>query len=161
MRRLTLLAVSALAVGVLLPGSGLAGVGGTDRPFKESASGTVMVNLVTGQADGVGTGIGSHLGRVAVVDHLQFTSPTDWLSLAWTGTAANGDQISMTGSGTAAPIDATHTRSVGTFTVIGGTGRFANATGEVTATTINTLVSTDGVTATYHWEGTLVGTLSY
>ena len=166
MRRLTLLAGLALAVGVLLPGSGLAGVGGSDRPFNISASGSLTIDLQTGQAHGLGTGTGTHIGLEADEEDLQLLPTTDpttfiWISLGWTGRAANGDQIFATGSGTVSFTDATHSTAVGTYTVSGGSGRFANATGTVAATVFNTLIFVEGQIATYSWEGTFVGTLSY
>jgi len=72
----------------------------------------------------------SHLGRATIysVQDIQFATGTQ-VSVELTFTAANGDVLRATNVGTSAPGGPGVTfQGVTTFT--GGTGRFANATGE-------------------------------
>jgi len=84
------------------------------------------------RVDVVGTAIGTHLGRFTTVQH-HCTTADDLL--AFTGgeyrfTAANGDQIYGTYHGRFVPVDAAGNLSIdGHWTIEGGTGRFARATG--------------------------------
>ena len=63
MRKVIMLAGLVLVAGVLAPAATLAKAGGTDRPIKESSSGTDVVDLgdLTFAIDATGTT--SHLGR--------------------------------------------------------------------------------------------------
>lgn len=91
MRRVIFLAGLALAVGVLVPGSALPAVGGSDLPLKGSFSGTTTHNLVTGHLDAVSTGELTHFGLATLEQSVQVaaTGPTtrSW-SGTWTLTAA-------------------------------------------------------------------------
>ena len=72
----------------------------------------------------------SHLGRATIysVQDIQFATGTQ-VSVELTFTAANGDVLRATNVGTSAPGGPGVTFQ-GTTSFVGGTGRFANATGE-------------------------------
>ena len=72
----------------------------------------------------------SHLGRATVhsVQDIDLATGTQ-VSVEFTLTAANGDVLRATNVGTSAP-GGPGVRFQGTTTFVGGTGRFANATGE-------------------------------
>jgi len=72
----------------------------------------------------------SHLGRATIysVQDIQFATGTQ-LSVELTFTAANGDVLRATNVGTSAP-GGSGVVFQGITTLVGGTGRFANATGE-------------------------------
>lgn len=72
-----------------------------------------------------GSGQATHLGHYTRTEALTFTSPvafTGWVVFV----AANGDELrcDMTGH------FVSDTDAVGTYTIVGGTGRFADATGQ-------------------------------
>lgn len=165
MRRLVLLAGLASAVVVLLPGSAVAGAGGSDLPLEGSHSGYAETNLLTGQAHFLTTGPVSHFGSSTMDQHVQFvpTGPTTftWFS-TWTLTAASGDQMLGTAVGTGSyAADGVHVTSLGTYTASDGTGRFADATMTFHSIGQGTVLSVEGPNSTSFWEVTAVGRLSH
>jgi hypothetical protein len=132
-----LIAVVALTIGVLglSAAPSLADVGGTDRPFKSSATLSGVVDLNPSSPgfltfDAQGPGVVSHLGNTFNdVKGSLFSSASTASS-----TAANGDQLS---SAFVAELPATNTCPPGSFPFhnqsefTGGTGRFTNATGTI------------------------------
>jgi hypothetical protein len=93
-------------------------------PFKGSAELTLTSsNSVNGvlTLEYVGTGHGTHLGRFTETASLVVQADGSFTANV-TLTAANGDQVFKTASGTSV--------SAGDFMIIGGTGRFVNATGK-------------------------------
>ena len=110
--------------------------GRVSLPFRGSISQADTVWFVGPNLIGVGTGEGTatHLGRYTMT--VDAVAPLDAPGTA-TGnyhfTAANGDQLDATFVGTAAPNpsgeDWTFTEIL---TIVGGTGRFASATGTLT-----------------------------
>jgi len=76
----------------------------------------------------------SHLGKAVLysVEDIDVVAGTQ-RSVEFTLTAANGDILRVTTSGTNAP-NATGVEFVATMRFVGGTGRFANATGEAQVT---------------------------
>lgn len=152
MRRLTLLAGLVLTVGVLLPGSALPAMGGSNLPLKGSITATSEHNLVTGQFHGVANGQLTHFGLMTLEQYAQIviTGPPITLNFTgtWTLTAANGDQLFGTATGIGHPTDATHITLVIDYTSTGGTGRFADASATFTATI-------------YHTRTALVNGISY
>ena len=164
MRRMTLLAGVIFALGVLVPGSGLAGQGGGDLPLKGSGSGTCTTNLVTGVGGCLTTDLISHFG-LSTVEQDALTVPTGPDTFIWrataTTTAANGDQMSFVGTGTTIATDSSHFLSRGRYTSTGGTGRFAEATETLDATIHLTVVSVEGAILTTLARSTYVGTLSW
>ena len=160
-----MLALWALAAAMLLPASGLAAAGGSNLPFKGSASGTSTLNVLSGQLEVVGSGPISHMGMTSVEQHAQLvpTSVTsyNWLGGTWTATAANGDVLFGTSVGTITFTDAVHSIAVVNYTATGGTGRFADAAANFVGTAFGSLGSTVGATTTGTFSGTIVGELSY
>ena len=141
MRKIVLvLGALALSVGVTASPAWSA-EGGTDRPVKASFSFTL--SGVTGQ--GSGSTIGSHTGLSDV--QVQLTSATTGTVVV---TAANGDQIFQTFSNDSA--------TSGVITYTGGTGRFADVTGQAQSTFVVTPTSDPTVVQV---TGSLEGTISY
>jgi hypothetical protein len=130
-----LIAVVALTIGVFALSAAPAGAakGGTDRPFKASASLSGFVDLNPSSPgflsfDAQGPGFASHLGNTFGGVTASLLSPASTA----TSTAANGDQLY---SAFVAELPATNTCPPGFFPFhnrsefTGGTGRFTNATG--------------------------------
>lgn len=169
-RRTLLILVSLLALTVVAPGAAEAKRGGTDRPWKGSASGTLTFNLGTTPfpATSAGTGRLSHLGKSTYSQEFTITpaGPTTF-SVAGTQTivAANGDMLVMTftGTGELAGVFGVGQTSETTvqLTVTGGTGRFADASGSLTSTIFTTIDSIVGATATATQTSRLRGKISY
>jgi|SRR4051794_32917634 hypothetical protein len=102
-----------------------------ETPFK----GTVSA-LETGQTvpptrflDRKGTGTATHLGRYTEHVVMQINLPTLSSTGAATFTAANGDTLNTSVVGQATRTSPTTLAIVETYTITGGTGRFADATG--------------------------------
>jgi hypothetical protein len=92
----------------------------------------------------------SHLGRT-VLHAFRVVNLLNGTQVAQiTYTAANGDVLQTTAVGTSSPPGPTSFLFTGTTTIIGGTGRFANATGvlqaegEVNLSTANASIVYDG-----------------
>jgi hypothetical protein len=96
----------------------------------------------------------AHLGRVSVYDTQQINLATGTETAQVTFTAANGDELRLTNVGANERMGPTTIRFTGTMTVVGGTGRFASATGQITADGTADLVSGQG------WI-TLDGSIAY
>jgi hypothetical protein len=79
----------------------------------------------------------------------------------WTLTVANGDQMFGTVTGTSTTTDGVHFLGLGTWVSTGGTGRLDDASATFHDVTSLTLVSVEGVIATFSGEVTVVGRLSY
>jgi hypothetical protein len=129
-------------------------------PFKASFDGTGTASVVEGDRCAdltvhiLGTGIGTHLGRLTT-DQSHCATAT---SLAFTGgeftlTAANGDQLQGTYSGVFEPLEPPLFSVDGAFTFTGGTGRFAGATGGGDASGVQNLATGDATVS-------LLGTIS-
>lgn len=119
-------------------------------PLKGSFEGTQAI-VPPNQVNGTATGTGTHLGQFVVA----FPHTVDFATRTGTGTytftAADGDTLiaSFQGQAQGAPPMVSIVEHA---TVIGGTGRFAGATGAFTAQ--RTFNQTTGVT-TGSFEGTL------
>jgi hypothetical protein len=142
-----------LAFGALAPGSVLAKAGGSDVPLKGSVTGTSVHSYITGHLDATSTGKLTHFGRTTLQQEAEIVvdaGPPVTLSLlgTWTLTAANGDELWGTSVGDGTRTDATHVVFVIEYTATGGTGRFAGASAEFTATI-------------YHHQYDLVDYISY
>lgn len=88
-----------------------------------------------------------HLGKTALqgVQDINFAAGTQ--SGTRTFTAANGDVLRATHAGTSAPGGPGLVNFVTTITFVGGTGRFTNATGQMTGQgTANLITRTTSVT---------------
>ena len=157
-----------LALGVLAPGGALGKAGGTDRPAKGTASGNVTVTL--GAPLGVTldlTGVETHLGKYSA--HLDGNAEIIGGEVFGHGTftvaAANGDQQTGTFTFTGVPPTGDVHASTAVLTITGGTGRFADASGTITAQNLLTPScfaepSCPGLLIETR-EGLLRGTISY
>jgi hypothetical protein len=161
MRRLLSLIALALAVAFLSVAPAFGSAKGTDRPFKGSGSGTGAIGFVGGvpaNATIDATTQASHLGFATVHVVNVFTGPTTATS---TGTfvAANGDTVTESGTITSVAVNPTTITSTAVYTITGGTGRFAGASGAETTTATTTL---DAPTfLTFHATFTFIGTITY
>ena len=72
----------------------------------------------------------SHLGRTKYVGVLELDLAARTQRGERTLTAANGDELRFVTVGTSAPSGPGLVSFTATFTIVGGTGRFANATGQ-------------------------------
>lgn len=165
-RKVFALAGLVLAVAVLSPAAALANADGTDRPVKISQSGTTTFTPTSAAGGTLFTeqaGIASHAGAVTSTFNgtLTFTSPS---TFTFTGpatlVAANGDELfgDLSGTGTLTPSGSV---LVHELTVTGGTGRFEDASGTLTGTTTNVLVSPGPPSNVFDTESSLEGTISY
>ena len=143
--------VMALAASGIAVGSARAA--GSGVPLKASISGTVsMTGDMTFALDG--TVKANHMGSMKEYQaNGVFTGPnTD--SLTETLTAANGDTLTIMCNQTLEAISPGVFRGIDEWTVIGGTGRFSNASGSGTGET-----QVDLNTGTFTKE--LTGAISY
>lgn len=103
-----------------------------ERPWKSDCD-VVAVNLDATTLFISGTCRMAHMGRVTVAGYQTLQPDATGILFANTAafTAANGDELHTTGGGIARPT-ATGLSLEGTATAIGGTGRFANASGNAT-----------------------------
>ena len=108
--------------------------GAAQTPFKGTvrAVETVVAVPPTASLTRDGTGTSTYLGKYT--EHIVMTIdlPTMSSTGAATFTAANGDIVTSTVVGQATPKDATTFSIVEIYTITGGTGRFAGATGTFT-----------------------------
>lgn len=165
MRKLLGIAVLLGALMAFVVTSANADTGGTDRPFTGTLAGSATFPLdstcpFTGRRTwSEASGTASHLGLVTMVSN-HCTPPADVITGGQiTLVAANGDELHMTYSGTLGPLPpvggviTVHSHNV----IVGGTGRFADATGEADFTALVTFAGF-GVPvwpATWTWDGTL------
>jgi hypothetical protein len=160
--RLALLLAVAAAVLMPAPKAAVAASGGTDRPIAGNASGTNAISPGTGTFTSDATGLVSHLGRTAF--HIEGTFGLTGADVAVSGlmtaTSASGDRLTgdFQGSGTTASrtIDI-----AATFTPNGGTGRFDDASGSVSGTIHERILSVAGGVLTNATEFRFRGDLSY
>lgn len=124
-----------VAASCLLAGSASAAKGGTNLPFAANGSGSLnqsgTFGSLSGSARALHMGNGSVSGSVVT---LSFPPPCDQGTLnnfiSLTLTAANGDNVYENVDDFICQSGPTQTyESTGTYTITGGTGRFANATG--------------------------------
>jgi len=94
----------------------------------------------------------SHLGRAEFFSDKVIQVVAGTQTTQATFTAANGDVLRATGSGTNVPSGPGHVRFTATLTFVGGTGRFAHATGQAFVEGESDLVAR---TATLTLEGRL------
>lgn len=160
MKRISTLTVVALAAFLLL---GSLPVLAVERPFALNHKG--FGPLIT---DGAGNPIGAdvtssgtatHLGLCTIVGRVNFSPDPDnpgRLLSSGTGTitAADGDKIQIEFSGALVPNGDGTATDMAVFRFVGGTGRFASATGSVNAIVVANLV-------TGGFELTMVGNIDY
>lgn len=75
----------------------------------------------------------SHLGRATLRSELAVNVATGTQTGASTFTAANGDLLYVTSAGSSTPTGPSTISFTGITTIVGGTGRFENATGQLNA----------------------------
>ena len=132
-----------------LASGGASAVAGSDLPFKGEFSATETVAGALHHLTGEGEA--THLGRFTITasfnvtppPHASATGTTTWM-------ASNGDQLLTSTTGTAVIAFPTATITE-THTIIGGTGRFADASGTLIVErvlNIQSLESTATVTGT-------------
>jgi len=138
-RKRHMLVVMLIAMGTIGIGANSASAAaGHQVPFRASYSGTAAFTSAT-TALFTGTGIASHLGRSTNVNHITVTGPATSCPGGFanvnveTLTAANGDTLVLTGPhDVGCPTRPGVVHGTGDWTVTGGTGRFAGATGQGT-----------------------------
>ncbi len=114
-----------------------ASAAGTQVPFQASYSGTAAFTSAT-TALFTGKGIATHLGSSTNENHITVSGPSScpggFANInVETLTAANGDTLVLTGDhDQACPTGPNAFHGTGHWTVTGGTGRFAGATGQGT-----------------------------
>lgn len=139
MKKLSVPMVVALLLGILLVSTTLAAASARKPlPLKGSieALETYRVSGPTMFVTATGSGEATHLGRYTVTYEVQVDLPTGTgTGLSAQYVAANGDRLFAEGSGQATPTeDPSVFVVVETFTITGGTGRFADASGSFTET---------------------------
>lgn len=128
-----------------------------ETPFKGTvnADETVVPSPPTASLTRDGTGTATYLGRYT--EHIEMTIFLPTLSSTGTATftAANGDTLTATVAGQATPTTTPGVLSiVEVYTITGGTGRFADATG--TFTLHSTVTQATGISS-----GTFSGTIDH
>jgi len=106
-----------------------------ETPFKGTvnADETVVPSPPTASLTRDGTGTATYLGKYTEHITMQIFLPTLSSTGTATFTAANGDTLTATVLGQATPTTTTGVLSiVEVYTITGGTGRFADATGSFT-----------------------------
>jgi hypothetical protein len=127
-----------------------------ETPFKGTvnADETVVPSPPTASLNRDGTGTATYLGRYT--EHIVMTINLPTLSSTGTATftAANGDTLTATVVGQATRTGPTTLSIVEVYTITGGTGRFADATGNFTLQ--STVDQTTGVS-----NGTFSGAIDH
>ena len=162
--RAVLLPTIALAIALSVPAA-VAGPSGV--PISGTRSDTLTLSP-TGFGTNVSAGVLSHIGQWTGTSAEQFTAPDSHGNFSWVGAApstlvaANGDMLTVTFFGLG------HTNGDGTstsqtfFTVVGGTGRFAGATGSLTESLQSTFLHFDSAgNSIWHGQSEIEGTISY
>lgn len=108
-------------------------------PIKLIVDGTTSVDPATMLVTFNATGIGSHFGNCTATGYttLQFTGPNygNLINGSFLIVVANGDELYLEGTGTFV-INGLTTEYVLNYVFTGGTGRFADATGNIDGTGI-------------------------
>ena len=127
-----------------------------ETPFKGTvrAVETVVVVPPTASLTRDGTGTATYLGKYTEHIVMTINLPTLSSTGAATFTAANGDTLTATVVGQATRMGPTMLSIVEDYTITGGTGRFAGATGNFTLK--STVEQTSGVSS-----GTLSGAIDH
>jgi hypothetical protein len=135
---------------------GAAGASAAETPFRGTVNAVETGTTVfpTRFLDRDGTGVATYLGRYSEHVTMVINLPTLSSVGAATFTAANGDTLLATVAGQATRTSPTMLSIVEVYTITGGTGRFADATGGFTLH--STLDQTTGVSS-----GTLSGAIDH
>ncbi len=151
-------ALVALAVGT---SAALSAAGGTDRPFTGTLAGSATFPADLSCPLGFrtvseGSGTASHLGLVSMTSSHCSALPNLMTQGQMTLVAADGDELQMTYTGVCSPGMPVITCNADNV-IVGGTGRFADATGEAQVIGLVTFAGFDVPVwpVTWTWEGTL------
>jgi hypothetical protein len=133
--KLATVGLAPILAALLLVPAAAADPGGTNVPFKASGSGTIVENLNFGSLSGTTTG--THIGRSSVTGSAFVGglpplcgSGTVPDSISLDVTVASGDMLTFEVSQAVCQSGSPATfTGQGTYTITGGTGRFASATG--------------------------------
>ena len=132
MRKLTTLALLALTLGLVVSASASVAVAvAAETPFRGTLDAVETSQFVfpIASIDREGTGTATYLGKYT--EHV--TQQVNVLTMSSTGastfTAANGDTLTASIAGQATPTSPGVLSLVEVYTITGGTGRFAGATG--------------------------------
>ena len=135
MKKIFVSTVVALLILIVLASTTFAAPAATEKLLKGSfeAVETQQVVFPTAFIDATGVGNATHLGLFTYRLQAELYLPTLTASASATLIAANGDMIFGVGSGQGTPTGTPGIVSiVETYTITGGTGRFAGATGNFT-----------------------------
>ena len=137
MKKLSVPTIIALLLAILIVSTTLAAASARrPLPLKGSieALETYQINGPTMLVTATGSGEATHLGHYTVSYEVEVDLPTGTgTGLSAHYVAANGDSLFAEGAGQATPTDDPNVfLVVETFTITGGTGRFAGATGSFT-----------------------------
>jgi hypothetical protein len=156
--------LSSLTVAIVATSSAAAAGNPAGRPVQGTRTTTTTLDLSTGVGTSTTSGDLSHVGAFTGQATEQFI-PTSATTFTFTGTAtlvaANGDELFASFAGSAAVTSATTSTGTNTYTILGGTGRFAGASGTLTETINSTVVSIIGTTQTSDDTASIRGTISY
>jgi len=160
MRRFTTFLSLLIVAAMLTAAPALAQRGGTDRPLKGSSVSTSTVDLATGTGTSDGTSSLAHFGTTTFHNDFTISLAGDVFTLTGTDTevAANGDELFSTFTVTGRLSTG---RSTGVFTITGGTGRFADASGTFTIAATSVEDAPVGSTVTTHDSNSIDGRISY
>ena len=163
MRRLAFILALLAVAATFTAGPALGAAKGTDRPARGTSTSTTTVDLVAGTGAVAGSGQLSQVGRFSFtndVTSFTLTGGTFTFTITAVIVAANGDEIHTTATGTGT-LTATGSESTLVSTVVGGTGRFADASGTTTSRITSVIVSTVGSTITTSDSEVHEGRISY
>ena len=139
-RKAMLLTALVLTVAALTPAAALAKAGGTDRPVKGTVVGDVTVPIPSLQLTTDASGVMTHLGKYTA--HFEGSAEIVGGRILGEGTftvvAANGHELTGTfTTDEGLSFGEPHSLTV-VLTIRGGTGRFADASGMITAPIVAT-----------------------
>ena len=160
MSRKWIVAGAALIAGVIsLSAATPALANSSQRPFRATLTETLSV-----EGPLSGSGNATHMGKVSDSGSLSVDKSNFPVSLVFSATgtltAANGDEVFfsyvVTQTDTASPPQGMNYDESGNYTITGGTGRFAGATGSgtISGTCVSSFTSTIG-TCNDTWTGTI------
>ena len=138
MKKIFVPMIVAVLLSILLIGTAFAASAEKEKSLKGTieAVETYQLNFPTMFVNATGSGEATYLGHYTVTYEVQVDLPSGiGTGLSAHYVAANGDSLFAEGSGQATPTDTPNVFIViETYTITGGTGRFAGATGDFTET---------------------------